>query len=395
MSALPSSVAANDAVAPDQQAPWWQERRDELLKKLGDRGSAYVYNLATVREQLGKLQSLKNVDRVFFAMKANGHAAILREVFGAGAGFECVAWDEIRAVQSQFPSLTNDRILFTPNFAPRREYERALSAGIRVTLDSLYPLENWMEIFEGACINLRIDPDTPRGHHTHVQTAGAQSKFGIPIADVDRAVELARAAGATVDGLHVHAGSGIHDASYWAEGGALLAWLAERIGTIRILNLGGGLGLPQKAGDPALDLAAVDRSLAAVKAAAPDAEIWLEPGRFIAADAGVLLTRATQVKSKGAVRFIGVETGMNSLIRPALYDAYHEIVNLSRLGEPLSDKPATIVGPICESGDVLGRERYLPETREGDVILIAQAGAYGAVMASAYNMRRPAPELIF
>ena len=138
---------------------------------------------------------------------------------------------------------------------------------------------------------------------------------------------------------------------------------------------------------------ALDRVLSEVKSAYPQYQLWMEPGRYLVADAGVLLARVTQQKGKAQLRYLGIDTGMNSLIRPALYDAWHEIVNLTRL-----DEPATalfqIVGPICESGDVLGTDRRLPEAQEGDVMLIAQAGAYGKVMSSHYNLRDEADEVI-
>jgi diaminopimelate decarboxylase/aspartate kinase len=161
---------------------------------------------------------------------------------------------------------------------------------------------------------------------------------------------------------------------------------------VEILDLGGGLGVPEKEGDSVLDLNALDETLAAVHAAYPDLQLWLEPGRFLVSAAGVLLVTVNQLKGKHGTRYLGVSTGMNSLIRPALYGAYHRIVNLSRLGEPATEL-ATIVGPICETGDRLGRDRYLPVTNEGDILLIANAGAYGRAMSSNYNLRAPAPEL--
>ena len=130
-----------------------------------------------------------------------------------------------------------------------------------------------------------------------------------------------------------------------------------------------------------------------MKTAYAQFELWAEPGRYLVADAGALLCRVTQLKRKGEVRYVGVDCGMNSLIRPALYEAYHEIVNLTRLDEEKSAL-VQVVGPICESGDVLGRNRRLPPTQEGDILLIAQAGAYGAVMASHYNLRDPATEIV-
>ncbi len=149
-------------------------------------------------------------------------------------------------------------------------------------------------------------------------------------------------------------------------------------GTCAIINIGGGLGVPERREQAALDLAKLDCALGAVRAQSAAIELWLEPGRYLVAAAGVLLARVTQTKSKGDMRYVGVATGMNSLIRPALYGAWHEIVNLTRLDEPATEL-VNVVGPICESADVLGHDRLLPPTLEGDVLLIANAGAYGRV----------------
>ena len=137
----------------------------------------------------------------------------------------------------------------------------------------------------------------------------------------------------------------------------------------------------------------LSRSLEDFHQAHPNFELWVEPGRFLVAEGGVLLARITQIKQKGGVCYIGLETGMNSLIRPSLYGSYHRVVNLSRLEAPAA-VTAEIVGPICETGDIIGRARRLPHSEEGDVLLIANAGAYGQVMSSAYNMRTPATEIV-
>jgi diaminopimelate decarboxylase/aspartate kinase len=158
------------------------------------------------------------------------------------------------------------------------------------------------------------------------------------------------------------------------------------------LDLGGGLGVPDRRGKPGFDLARLDQLLAETSAA-HDVAIWLEPGRYLAAECGVLLARVTQLKSKGQYHYLGISTGMNSLIRPALYGAHHDIVNLSRLGQK-ANRYYRVVGPICESGDVLGESRFLPASEEGDLILIANTGAYGRVMSSHYNRRSPAEEVV-
>jgi diaminopimelate decarboxylase/aspartate kinase len=162
---------------------------------------------------------------------------------------------------------------------------------------------------------------------------------------------------------------------------------------VHYIDVGGGLGVPEKTGQAGLDLRALDARLGEIKQGCGDRQLWLEPGRFIVAQAGVLLARVTQTKGKGDVQYVGVATGMNSLIRPALYGAYHDIVNLTRLGKPATEL-VTIVGPICETGDRLGSDRLLPPAKENDVLLIANAGAYGRAMSSQYNLREPAEEIL-
>jgi diaminopimelate decarboxylase/aspartate kinase len=187
-------------------------------------------------------------------------------------------------------------------------------------------------------------------------------------------------------------GSGVFDVTSWEHTARLLAHAAQGFADLRVIDVGGGLGVPERPDQAGVDLARLDTLLLAVRAEHPQLEVWLEPGRYLVAAAGVLLARVTQLKAKGGVRFVGVTTGMNSLIRPALYGAYHEIANLSRADEPATEL-VSIVGPICESADVLGHDRLLPVTHEGDVLVIANAGAYGHAMSSHYNLRTPAAEL--
>ncbi len=387
------ALQSDDLPAASTAAAWWREKRAQLIEIAAAAPSAYVYDQASVRGACERLTSLNNVDRVFFAIKANSNRDVLRTVGEAGVNFECVSPGEIARVLAVFPDLEGERILFTPNFAPREEYEFGLEKGVWVTLDNLHPLRHWGDAFAGQDIILRLDTGQGRGHHEHVRTAGSQSKFGIPLFELDEARELVAACGARVVGLHAHTGSGILRADNWEEVAATLADLAAGFPAVRYLDIGGGLGVPEKPGQQALDMAALDASLTSVRAAVPDYELWLEPGRYVAAEAGVLLATVTQVKGKGDVQYVGVSTGMNSLIRPALYGAYHEIVNLSRLDEAATQL-VNIVGPNCETGDRLGNDRLLPVCHEGDVLLIATCGAYGYVMSSHYNLRDPAPEFV-
>lgn len=378
--------------AAAQPNPWWARRREELIALARRHSSAYVYDLASVREAIARLKGLKCIDRLLFAMKSNNNTEILRLVHDAGMGFECVSPGEIARVLELFPAIDRRRILFTPNFAPRTEYEHGLRQGVWVTLDNIYPLRHWSSIFAGAEIFLRVDTGQGRGHHEHVKTAGAHSKFGIPLFELSEAAALARAAGARVVGLHAHAGSGILRADNWQDVGRVLGAAAVDFPDLKFLDLGGGLGVPENRDQRTLDLAEMDARLAEIRSAWPGFAIWLEPGRYVVAEAGVLVTTVTQTKGKGEVQYVGVSTGMNSLIRPALYGAYHEIANISRWGAPAGD-PVNVVGPICESGDRLGTDRLIPACSEGDVLVVATAGAYGYAMSSRYNLREPAVEI--
>ncbi|HEV7164025.1 MAG TPA: diaminopimelate decarboxylase [Gammaproteobacteria bacterium] len=372
---------------------WWRSRRAALIALAETGTPRYVYDMGAVETAIAELKDLSALDRLFYAVKANPHPQVLRTLHAAGLGFETVSPGELARVRSLFPDLSKDRLLFTPNFAPRSEYAEAFASGVTVTLDNLHPLREWPETLRGREIFLRVDTALEAGHHSHVRTAGEASKFGIPLPELDEAQVLAAGLGARITGLHAHVGSGILDPDVWSETAAELAELSESFPDLKVLDLGGGLGIPDRQGGASLDLARLNRGLKAVKRAYPGLELWLEPGRYLVARAGVLLTQVTQLKGKGGLRYLGVDVGMNSLIRPALYGAHHEIVNLTRLGETATAQ-YTVVGPICESGDVLGSERQLPESREGDVMLIADAGAYGHAMSSRYNLREPAPEIL-
>ena len=374
---------------------WWEQpqKRSALLDIAARESAAFVYDTETLDAAIAAVLRVRSVKRWAYAMKANWHPEILRRIYAAGLSLECVSRGELEHAFGSVPALDPQRVLFTPNFAPRAEYEFGFAKGVRVTLDNLHPLKMWPEVFRGKEIFLRIDPGFGRGHHSHVRTAGVHTKFGIPISEADELVALTESGHVRVTGLHAHTGSGIFDVANWTETGALLAGLAKRFPEVTVVDLGGGMGVPDQMGSSELDLAVLDRGVAELAKDFPHIEFWMEPGRFLVARAGVLVALVTQLKGKGDVHYVGVATGMNSLIRPALYGAHHDIRNLTRLDEPMSHR-VNIVGPICESADQLGTDRWLPDTREGDVILIANCGAYGYAMSSNYNRRAPAREFI-
>jgi diaminopimelate decarboxylase/aspartate kinase len=371
---------------------WW--RKSAARKRLLDLAAAhtpcYVYHLPTISERAGALEALQNIERCWYAVKANPHPRIIQTLAAAGFGLQCGSPGELRAVAKAAPEAPR---LFTPSFARREDFALAFDIGARVTLDALYPLVHWHEIFAGREIALRVDMGPGFGRREKVRTGRRANPFGLPLAQLDGFLELAAAHQVRVSILHAHLGQGIVDASHWAEVAAQLAALAERIGGIEVLNLGGGLGVPAHPGEQPLDLAALDAGLAEVRRAYPAYRLWLEPGRFLVAESGVLLARVTELKDKAAQHYVGVDAGMHNLVEPSLRNAWHEIANLTRLDQPPA-RLCQVVGPSAEDGDVLGTDRRLPETVAGDVMVLAQAGAYGAVLASHYNLRDAADEIV-
>lgn len=374
-------------------APWWQNKQEELLSLMGDKDHCYVYDLNTIKDAIHQLKGIQGLDRLCYAMKANFHPEILQFAFDQGVHFDCVSLAEIEHLFSHINGMSVDRIVFTPNFAPIDEYKAALDRGIMVTLDCLHPIQAHPDLFANKSIMIRVDPGIAKGHHKHVQTAGHKSKFGMGMSELTELKKIAAKHHISVVGLHVHVGSGIRNAETWGENALFLAEVAKDFKEVKILDLGGGFGIVEKPEDKAIDWAKLSTLLLDFKKAHPQFELWAEPGRFLTSHAGVLLAKVTQVKQKMGRRFVGVSTGMNSLIRYPLYGSYHPISNLTRLNQPLSQK-VDVVGPICETGDVFAHDRDLPDCFEGDVLAVGNAGAYGRVMASNYNLREPAQEVV-
>lgn len=376
-----------------KRTPWWIDQRKKLLKIATQQKSAYVYDRKQLRENAALAHHIKGISSVFYAIKANNNAAVLQEFYEAGLGFECVSIEEVRYILRLFPNIAKDRILFTPNFAPKHEYKEAFERGLRVTIDNIYPLKNWRDIFRDNKLLLRIDTGNGLGHHDHVKTGGNHSKFGIPAGKIDEVKEIVNDLNATVIGLHAHSGSGIINADLWARTAEYLHNIAPSFKDVQFLNVGGGFGIYEDRAQAMPKFGTVNQSLASFTQSHSNYKLWIEPGRLLTATAGVLLGQITQLKQKGDTQYIGLNTGMNSLIRPPLYGSNHLIINLSKWNEPRVNR-VNIVGPICESGDKLGADVPFPASQEGDVVLIANAGAYGRVMSSSYNMRPPADEVI-
>lgn len=296
-------------------------------------------------------------------------------------------------------------ILYTGSCADEDELRYLLEKQVMINVDSLSQLQRLLRIGTPTTLSVRINPNLGAGHHQHVVTAGKTSKFGVHEEAALEAFKLAKNAGVGSFGVHMHIGSGIMDVSLIASAMKKLLDIAgdvhEKIGiSFDFMNFGGGIGVPYRPDEREVDLGLFADKLVGVfreeiaKYCLKEPEFWLEPGRYLVADAGILLTRVNMIKRTPFGRFAGVDAGFNTLIRPALYGSYHHIL-VANKPDDASAEEYDVVGPLCESGDVLASGRLLPRLSEGDLLAILNAGAYGFSMTSQYNSRpRPAEVLV-
>src|SRR5204863_429158 len=343
--------------------PWWRSKRTQLLEALGEHEAAFVYDLEAVRAAARSLRALGSLARVHYSMKANPHPQLLRTLRAEGIEFECVSRGEVERVLELFPDLDRERILYTPNFAPRAEVAWALSAGVRVTVDNSYALSEWPQLFRAHEIFVRVDSGVGRGHHTHVRTAGTRSKFGVPIAELSEVARRGHDAGARVVGLQAHVVSGVFDVTSWEHTARLLAAAAPGFAQLRVIDVGGGLGVPESPDQPGVDLARLDTLLLAVRAEHPQLEVWLEPGRYLVAAARVLLARLAPLE---------LYTGL--ALPPAQLEQELQRLHYRRAERP--EHPGTYRVAGARFDVALRPARFADETRNAQLLSIV-AGSQG------------------
>ena len=333
-----------------------------------------------------------------FAVKSNFNPAIVGLLAKQGAGADIVSGGELLlALKSGIPA---DKIVYSGVGKTAEELKLAVETGIRrINVESAEEaaLLNEIAVSSGkrADIALRVNPDVDAHTHDKIATGKAENKFGV---DWTRARELYRdftaAAGLNPVGIDVHVGSQLLEIEPFAETFDRAAQIVRRLRAdgvaISSIDVGGGLGVVYQSTDKALSPDAYMETAARILGG-EDCEIIFEPGRFLVADAGILVSRVVRVKQARDRRFLVLDAGMNDLVRPAMYDAWHDVRPVKQgVGDQIYD----VVGPVCESGDVFGKARVLPETAEGDLIAIETAGAYGAAMASNYNFRPLCAEVL-
>lgn len=377
-------ILSKNQTVDSYQDKWWYKKISNLRSSM-EEDSVYVYDLETIDLKCKTLATnLNSVDKLYYAIKANNNLDVLKCIYNNNFGFECVSIDEVRYIRKHF---INADILFTPNYCKPIEYEIAYNFDCDIIVDNYEVIENNADLFRNKEIGIRLDLNLGDGHDHKVVTEGSNSKFGMSVNDISKLLNLCTILKIKIVGLHSHRGSDINNINSWLQAFEVMSKLSIiEFDDIKWINLGGGLGT--KLQDK--DFKSLNEILNIKK---DNINIWMEPGRFLVSESGVLLSKVNQIRTKNTKNIIGISTGMNSLIRPALYDAYHNIYNLSKINN-INNKNYDIVGPICESGDVLGKNRIFPETEVGDIILIENAGAYGKVMSSNYNMRNSANEII-
>jgi len=363
----------------------------------------YCYSTATLtRHYRVFAAALPEGSLVAFSVKANGNIAVLKTLGNLGAGADVVSGGELKKALAA--GVPGNRIVFSGVGKTKEEMRLALEAGIyQFNVEGEPELEALSEVASSmgttAPITIRVNPDVDAKTHAKITTGTYESKFGIPWSRARAAYALAaKLPGLEVVGVDVHIGSQITDLEPFRAAFKRVGDLIEvlRADGHRILraDLGGGLGVPYRFDNaPPPDPDAYGEVIAAATGGI-DVQVILEPGRLIAANAGLLVARVIYVKPGESKTFLVLDAGMNDLIRPALYDAHHDIVPVIAPGLTTPVRRYDVVGPVCETADCFAQDRDLPETRMGDLMAVMTAGAYGAVMASAYNARPPAPEVL-
>jgi diaminopimelate decarboxylase len=380
----------------------------ELAEKYGT--PLYVIDENRIRDNYRRLrdafQKHYSKFRLYYAVKANNNLSVLRILEQEGAGADCSNPNEIYF--ALLAGFRKDRILYTGNYNSDEELKYACDAGVTVNLDDVSAMDRLAEFSSPPevppAICFRFNPGIGKGGVEGLIFAGPDAKFGVLGDKIIEAYKKAKEYGFNKFGIHMMTGSNVRDEKYFVQVAEKLfdtaGKISEEVGIeFEFINVGGGFGVPYKPGEKDLDIESVAAGVVEKfrekisEHGMREPTLLIEPGRYIVCDASVLLTRVHAIKNSHK-KFVGVDAGMNTLLRPALYDAYHEILVANKLNEHEKEK-VNVVGPICENTDQFAKDRELPKIAEGDLLAVLNAGAYGYSMSSQYNTRpRPAEVLV-
>jgi diaminopimelate decarboxylase len=358
----------------------------------------YVYDSDKIVSQYNRLkQAFSGADvKIKYACKALNNTNILKLLKQAGSGLDTVSINEVEL--GLIAGFEPNEIIFTPNCVDFEEIKAAVEKGVHINIDNIAILEHFGAAYGNSvpcCI--RLNPHILAGGNVKISTGHIDSKFGISVYQLRHVLRVVKTFNMRINGLHMHTGSDILDADVFLQGAEILFDAAKDFPDLEFIDFGSGFKVAYKDADVTTDIedlgkAITDRFNQFCKEYGRSLELWFEPGKFIVSESGYFFVKANVIKQTTATVFVGVNSGLNHLIRPMLYDAYHEIVNVSN--PEGKQRIYTIVGYICET-DTFGWDRKLTEVHEGDILCFKNAGAYGITMSSNYNARfRPAELLV-
>ncbi len=372
----------------------------ELLEKFGS--PLYVYNENILRQRCQEMRTLIDHPRFIpsYSTKANGNPSLLKIIKESGLKADAMSPGEIALVQKA--GFSKQDITYVCNNVSPEELAFAAESAAHVSVDSLSQLESFGKVAFGKEVMIRVNPGKGAGHHAKVVTAGANTKFGITAEDLPQVNAILQKYKLKLVGLNQHVGSLFMESTTYVQAADWLLSTAEQFPSLEIIDFGGGFGIPyhKYENQPRLDLSKLSRELSELvnswaKRTHYQGAFVTEPGRYAVAESGLTLGRVTATKNNGATRYVGTDIGFSVLARPIMYDAFHDVEIYPSSGVEKPCLEQTIVGNICETGDVLAAKRLLPEFVEGDIIGMLDTGAYGHSMSSQYNQRfRPAEVLI-
>lgn len=373
----------------------------ELINEYGS--PLYVYNEKIFRNRCREMKNLISYPKmsINYSVKANSNLHLLKIAHEEGLNADAMSPGEIFfELEAGFKP---EQILFISNNVSKEEMKFAIDRNITISVDSLSQLEKLGKINPGGSVAIRFNPGVGAGHHEKVVTGGKETKFGVDPNFISQVKEILKKYNLRLVGINQHIGSLFMDGIPYIEGVKSILSIAKNFEDLEFVDLGGGFGIPyhKQENEPRLDLSQLGKDLSSilnnwVSSYGKQVTFKIEPGRYISAESGVLLGTVHAIKTNYENKYIGTDIGFNVLIRPILYDSYHDI-EIYRKNDIPSTKSEiiTIVGNICESGDIIAKKRLLPEIQEEDIIGILDAGAYCHIMSSNYNNRlRPAEVLI-
>ncbi|ONI44945.1 diaminopimelate decarboxylase [Candidatus Epulonipiscioides gigas] len=362
----------------------------------------YVYNENIFRKRLKEIKNLVKYKNFVphYSVKANTNIHLLKIVKDEGLHVDTMSPGEIyMALASGFSS---NELFYIPNNATQDDLNYAINKKILTSVDSLSQLKLYAELNPNSNVAIRFNPGVGAGHHQKVVTAGKKTKFGVNMSEFDEVKKILEENNLTLVGINQHIGSLFMESDAFIESTTNLLEFAKEFDTLEFIDLGGGFGIPyhKQEGQKPLDLIALGDKLDNIfsnfaKDYGREIQFQIEPGRIIACECGIVLGTVTGTKQNSDTTYVGCDIGFNVLARPIMYDSYHDIEIYTKRENPdLINQPVTVVGNICESGDILAKDRALPLPEYGDIIAIMDAGAYGFAMSSSYNQRPRSAEVL-